>query len=168
VKRIAIPLFRAFAGVLVVGAILHVGSLLSSVLEVAATLPAGAWLFTGSYAACAFTALAACGLAVLLLWKASHKADGRALTLFLGFLAVFWGSFFRFLDVTATADDVAINLNYTGQAARRGHLPPGRARLGARGRLRRDAVAGRPGDLPGRAPRCGRGRRRGRQRGGRL
>jgi hypothetical protein len=115
VKRIAIPLFRAFAGVLVVGAILHVGSLLSSVLEVAATLPAGAWLFTGSYAACAFTALAACGLAVLLLWKASHKADGRALTLFLGFLAVFWGSFFRFLDVTATADDVAINLNYTGQ-----------------------------------------------------
>lgn len=115
VNRLGILLFRVFAGVLVVGAILHVATLVPRVLDVAATLPAGAWIFTGAYAACAITALAACALAVLLLWKASYKPDGRALTLFLGFLAVFWGSVFRFLEVTAGPTDVSVNLNYGGQ-----------------------------------------------------
>jgi hypothetical protein len=115
VNRLATILFRSFAGVLVLGAILHVGTLLPRVREVAASLPTGAWIFAGAYAASAITALAACGLAVLLLWKASHKADGRALTLFLGFLAVFWGSLFRFLEVNAGPTDVAINLNYGSQ-----------------------------------------------------
>ncbi len=108
-------LFRAFAGVLVLGAIVHVGTLLPRVRDIATGLPAGAWIFSGAYAACALTALAACGLALLLLWKASHKADGRALTLFLGFLAVFWGSLFRFIEVDAAPDEVSVNLNYGSQ-----------------------------------------------------
>lgn len=39
--------------------------------------------------------LAACVLAGLLPWKASERAAGRALTLFLAFLALFRGSVFR-------------------------------------------------------------------------
>lgn len=115
VNRTGIFLFRVIAGVLIVGAIVHVGTLVPRAFEVVASLPAGTWLFTGAYAASAITALAACALAVILLWRAAHKPDGRALTLFLGFLAVFWGSILRFLEIDAGGDTVSIQLNYSGE-----------------------------------------------------
>lgn len=107
-----LQLFRIFAAALVLGAVLHVGTLLPRVGRLAETLPAGAWLFFTSYALSTMTALGACGLAVLLLWKASHKPDGRALTLFLGFLAIFWGSLFRFMTIEAAGTQINVSLSY--------------------------------------------------------
>lgn len=115
VSRARILLFRVFAGLLIVGAIVHVGTLVPRALEVAASLPAGAWIFTSAYAASAITALAACALAIFVLWRASHRPDGRALTLFLGFLAVFWGSILRFLEIETATDTLSIQLNYSGE-----------------------------------------------------
>ncbi|MGH7575203.1 MAG: hypothetical protein ACREM1_08770 [Longimicrobiales bacterium] len=110
--RVRLQLFRIFAAALVLGAVLHVGTLLPRVGRLAETLPAGAWLFFTSYALSTMTALGACGLAVLLLWKASHKPDGRALTLFLGFLAIFWGSLFRFMTIEAEGTQINVSLSY--------------------------------------------------------
>lgn len=110
--RVRVQLFRVFAAALVIGAIVHVGTLLPRVGRLAETLPAGAWLFFTTYALSTFTALGACGLAVLLLLKASHKPDGRALTLFLGFLAVFWGSLFRFMTIEADGTQVSVQISY--------------------------------------------------------
>lgn len=105
-------LFRVFAAALVLGALVHVVTLLPRVGVLAEALTAGTWLFFTTYTLSTMTALGACALAALLLWKASHKADGRALTLFLGFLALFWGSLFRFLTVEAGDDQLTINLSF--------------------------------------------------------
>lgn len=105
-------MFRLFAAALVLGAIVHVVTLLPRISVLAKTLTAGTWLFFTTYALSTMTALGACALAALLLWKASHKADGRALTLFLGFLALFWGSLFRFLTIEGGDDQVSINLSF--------------------------------------------------------
>lgn len=110
--RVRLQLFRVFAAALVLGAVLHVGTLLPRVGRLAETLPAGAWLFFTTYALSTITALGACGLAVLLLWKASHKPDGRALTLFLAFLAIFWGSLFRFMAIEADGTQISVSLSY--------------------------------------------------------
>ncbi len=104
--------FRGFAGVLVLGAVVHVATVWPRVGALAQGLGPRSWLVVAGYGVSALTALAACGLAGLLLWKASDRADGRALTLFLAFLALFWGSLFRFLDVQGTADTLELNLSF--------------------------------------------------------
>ncbi len=104
--------FRIFAGVLIAGAVVHVGAVLPRVIRLAEALPAGGWWVVATYSLSALTALLACALATLLLWRASDRPAGRALTLFLGFLAVFWGSLFRFLEVEGAVDSVTVNLNY--------------------------------------------------------
>lgn len=97
---------------LVAAAIVHVATLLPRVGALAEALPAGAWVLFTAYTLSTLTALSACALAVFLLWKASHKADGRALALFLAFLAVFWGSLFRFVEIGAAAETLSVNLSF--------------------------------------------------------
>ncbi|MCI0432312.1 MAG: DUF1207 domain-containing protein [Gemmatimonadetes bacterium] len=65
-----------------------------------------------TYAVSAVTALLACAIGLLLLWKAADRRPARALALLLAFLAMFWGSLFRFLEVTGETDSVSISLNY--------------------------------------------------------
>jgi len=105
-------LFRLGAGILILAAVVHVSTVWSRVAGMAGVLPAGKWMFVAGFAISAATALAACGLAALLLWKAPDRPDARALTLFLSFLAIFWGSIFRFMDVSAETRSININLSY--------------------------------------------------------
>jgi hypothetical protein len=104
--------FRVLAGVLILAAMTHVLMVVPRVFALARVLPAGAWLFAAGYAVSAATALLACGLGVLLLWRAPDRADARMLTLFLGFLAIFWGSLFRFVDVGAETSSVSVMISY--------------------------------------------------------
>lgn len=104
--------FGGFAGVLIVAAVVHVATLWPRVEELAQVLPRHSWLLVAGYGLSALTALTACALAGLLLWKASDRPDGRALTLFLGFLAVFWGSVFRFMQVSAGGDAINVEVSY--------------------------------------------------------
>ena len=106
--------FRVAAGILILGAVVHVATLWPRVTALAAVLPTGSWLVVLGFGFSAFTALLACGLALLLLWKAADSPAGRILTLFLAFLAFFWGSLFRFLDVSAESNSVHISLSYGG------------------------------------------------------
>lgn len=106
--------FRIAAGALVLGAIVHVATVWPRVLELAAVVESGAWVVVAGFALSAVTALAACALALLLLWKVPDRPDARALTLFLAFLAIFWGSLFRFLQIDAGAGDLSFNLSYGG------------------------------------------------------
>lgn len=105
--------FRGLAGLLILGAVLHVGTLWPRVDALAQGLGPRSWLIVAGYSLSALTALAACGLAALMLWKASDRPEGRALTLFLAFLALFWGSLFRFLEVNATAESLELTLSYS-------------------------------------------------------
>lgn len=107
-------LFRIGAGILILGAMVHVATLWPRVTALAASLPARAWIAVAGYGVSAATALAACALALFLLWKAADRTDARALTLFLGFMAVFWGSLFRFLTVETSPDSVSVNFQYGG------------------------------------------------------
>lgn len=104
--------FRGFAAVLIAAAVVHVATLWPRVEALAQVLPRHSWLLVAGYGLSALTALAACALAGLLLWKASDRPEGRALTLFLAFLAVFWGSVFRFMEVSAGGDSVNIEVSY--------------------------------------------------------
>jgi hypothetical protein len=105
-------IFRAAAGALVLGALIHVATLWPRVTSLAETVGPRSWLIVAAFALTALTALAACGLALLLLWKAPDRPDARALALFLGFLAIFWGSVFRFMEVGSTSDSLSVNVNY--------------------------------------------------------
>jgi len=107
-------LFRTLAGALVLGAVVHVSTLLPRVLDLAEALPSRAWLPVAGYAVSALTALLACALAALLMWKAPNRADARALTLFMAFLAIFWGSLFRFLHIDGSGTEVSVQLSYGG------------------------------------------------------
>lgn len=107
--------FRILAGILILGALAHVSTVWPRVAALAAVLdrlPGGAWLAVAGFAVSAGTALLACALAALLVWKAAERADARALTLFLCFLAIFWGSLFRFLKVTVGEGTVNASLSY--------------------------------------------------------
>ncbi|MFW6088424.1 MAG: hypothetical protein ACODAB_01650 [Gemmatimonadota bacterium] len=106
--------FRIAAGVLVLGAVVHVATVWPRVLDLAAVVDDNAWAIVAAFALSAVTALAACGLALLLLWKVPDRPDARALTLFLAFLAIFWGSLFRFLQIDAGANELSFNLSYGG------------------------------------------------------
>jgi hypothetical protein len=106
--------FRIFAGALVLGAVVHVSMLLPRVGELADALPSRAWLPVAGYAVSALTALLACALAALLMWKAPQRADARVLALFMAFLAIFWGSLFRFLKIDGTGTEVSVELSYGG------------------------------------------------------
>jgi hypothetical protein len=105
--------FGVMAGILILGAVVHVATLWPRVGALAQGLGPRSWLIVAGYSVSALTALAACGLAALILWKASDRPEGRALTLFLAFLALFWGSLFRFLNVNATADSLEVTLSYS-------------------------------------------------------
>jgi hypothetical protein len=107
--------FRLLASLLIVGALAHVATVWPRVAALAAVLdrlPGGAWVAVAGFAVSAATALVACALAALLVWKAADRADARALTLFLCFLAIFWGSLFRFLEVTVGEGTVSASLSY--------------------------------------------------------
>jgi hypothetical protein len=106
--------FRLGAAVLILAAVVHVATLWPRVTQLAGVLPAGKWMLVAGFGISAATALAACGLAALLLWKAADRPDGRALTLFLAFLAIFWGSLFRFMSVSAESRSISIDLSYGG------------------------------------------------------
>lgn len=106
--------FRIAAGVLVLGAVAHVATAWPGVTALSEVLGAKSWMIVTAFGVAALTALAACGLAVLLLWKAADRPDARALTLFLGFLAIFWGSLFRFMNVDLASNSVSVNLSYGG------------------------------------------------------
>jgi len=106
--------FRIGAGILILGATLHVATLWPTVTALADTLPRQAWMVVAGFAVSAGTALLACALALLLLWKAADRADARALTLFLGFLSLFWGSVFRFMQVTANDESIRVMVTYGG------------------------------------------------------
>jgi hypothetical protein len=106
--------FQIAAGLLVLGALLHVTTLWPRVVALSSLLPTGVWLFFVGFAICVLTALSACALAAFLLWKAPDRADARALTLFLAFLALYWGSLFRFMNVQATENSVDIGIRYGG------------------------------------------------------
>jgi hypothetical protein len=104
--------FRLGAGFLILAAVVHVSTVWPRVAKLAGVLPVARWMLVTGFAISAVTALAACGLAVLLLWKAADRPDARALTMFLAFLAIFWGSLFRFMDVSAETRSISINLSY--------------------------------------------------------
>ncbi len=106
--------FRLAAGSLILGAVMHVVTLWPRVHALGSALaaPRGFALLVAGWALSAVTALLACLLAALLLWKAVNRADARALILFLALLAVFWGSLFRFLTVNANAHSVNVSLSY--------------------------------------------------------
>ena len=106
--------FRVAAGLLVLGAMLHVVTAWPRVAPLARVLGPRSWMIVAGFGVSAATAIAACGLAVLLMWKAADRADARALTLYLGFLAIFWGSLFRFMQVEAGPNSVAVNVAYGG------------------------------------------------------
>lgn len=107
-------LFRLLAGVLVLAAVAHVVTLWPRVASLASDAGPHGWIVVAVFAVSAITALAACGLALLLLWRVPNRPDARALTLFLAFLAIFWGSVFRFLHVEWAADGLSISLSYGG------------------------------------------------------
>jgi hypothetical protein len=48
------------------------------------------------------------------MWKAPNRADARVLTLFMAFLAIFWGSLFRFLHIDGSGTEVSVQLSYGG------------------------------------------------------
>lgn len=104
--------FRVLAGVLILGAVIHVLTVWPRVTELGQTLGPGTWLVLAGYGVAALTALSACALALLLLWKGADRPDARALTFFLGFLAFFWGSLFRFLEVGSADRSIQVNLSY--------------------------------------------------------
>lgn len=106
--------FRIAAGALVAGAVVHVATVWSRVLDLAAVLENNAWMIVAGFALSAATALAACALALLLLWRVPDRPDARALTLFLACLAIFWGSLFRFLQIEAGGGELSVNLSYGG------------------------------------------------------
>jgi hypothetical protein len=106
--------FRFTAAILIAGATLHVATLWPAVTAMADTLPRRAWIVVAGFAVSAGTALLACALAALLLWKAADRPDGRALTLFLGFLSLFWGSLFRFMSVSGEEDSISVMVSYGG------------------------------------------------------
>jgi hypothetical protein len=89
-----------------------VSTLWPRVSALASTLPARQWLLLAGFAVSALTALAACGVAALLFLKVPDRQDARALTLFLCFLAFFWGSLFRFMQVGTAAQSFSINLTF--------------------------------------------------------
>lgn len=105
--------FRGLASILILAAVVHVSTLWPTVDALAQGLGPRSWLIVAGYSVSALTALVACGLAALMLWKASDRPEGRALTLFLAFLALFWGSLFRFLNVNATPDSLEVTLSYS-------------------------------------------------------
>jgi len=107
-------LFRLLAGGLVLAAVAHVVTLWPRVASLASDAGPHGWIVVAVFAVSAITALAACGLALLLLWRVPDRPDARALTLFLAFLAIFWGSVFRFLHVEWAADGLSISLSYGG------------------------------------------------------
>jgi hypothetical protein len=104
--------FRLAAGVLIAVGLAHVGSLVPRVLELAADVPAAAVWIVGAYALSSVTALMACVLAAFLLWKAADRPAARLLILFLAFLAIFWGSLFRFVDLTRDAESISVGITY--------------------------------------------------------
>lgn len=116
-----VVIFRAVAALLLAGALVHVSTVWPRVITLTSRLdefPAVAWIAAGGFVVSALTALLACTLAVLLLWKAAERADARALVLFLAFLAIFWGSLFRFLNVGidqgGASTSVSVSLSYGG------------------------------------------------------
>lgn len=104
--------FRIPAGVLIAVALVHVGTLIPRVVDLAANVPLAAAWIVGGYALSALTALTACVLAAFLLWKASDRPAARMLILFLTFLAIFWGSLFRFVELTNDGDSLSVGLTY--------------------------------------------------------
>ena len=129
--------FQIAAGLLVLGALLHVTTLWPKVAALSALLPTGVWLFFIGFAICVFTALLACALAGFLLWKAPDRADARALTLFLAFLAIYWGSLFRAgteLSMFGAQVDKYAWL-YTTRASNLGRYSPGHLFRAPRARL---------------------------------
>ncbi len=117
-RRIAgSTIYRAAVGLLILVAVAHVATLVPRVASLAGELAAAPWLIIAAFALTAVTAVAACALASLLLWKAPDRAEARALVLFLSFLAIFWGSMFRFLDVETGANAVKFNVSYGGDFA---------------------------------------------------
>jgi hypothetical protein len=107
-------LFRGLAGLLVLGAVLHVATLWPRVAILAAELGPRAWIVFLVFGLVATTALAAGALAGFLLWRVPDRSDARALTLFLGFLAFFWGSLFRFVQIAYSSEDLSVTINYGG------------------------------------------------------
>jgi hypothetical protein len=103
--------FRILAGLLVTAAAVHVASVVPRVIALVAAAPRGGWAIVAGYVVSAATSLLACGLAYLLLWKSPDRPDARTLTLFLAFLALFWGSLFRFIEVAGESDSVSVSLS---------------------------------------------------------
>jgi hypothetical protein len=110
-SRTVRTLFRSLAGVLLAAAAVHVAIVVPRVVALVAAVPRGGWAIAAGYAVSAATALVACGLGFLLLWKAPDQPAARALTLFLAFLALFWGSLFRFIEATGEGDSVSVSLS---------------------------------------------------------
>jgi hypothetical protein len=106
--------FRAAAGILIMAALAHVSTVWPRVFALAGVLPAHSWLFVAAFALSAATALAACALAAFLAWRVPDRPDARALTFFLCFLALYWGSLFRFIQVEGANREFTIELSYGG------------------------------------------------------
>jgi hypothetical protein len=105
-------LFRLLAALLIAAGATHVATLAPRVIELAGAIPAGGVWVIVAYCVSGVTALLACLLAGFLLWKAPDRPAARALTLFLAFLAIFWGSLFRFVEVSADSESLTVGLTY--------------------------------------------------------
>lgn len=105
--------FRGFAAILIAGVVAHLVTLWPRVRDLVGAAEGGeVWVVAG-FVLTALTALVAAGLATLLLFRASDRVDGRVLTLFLAFLGLFWGSVFRFLELSLGDRSVEVTLSYS-------------------------------------------------------
>jgi hypothetical protein len=104
--------FRVAVGLLVLSGAVHVVTLWPRVAALGPVLTRGWWLAVAGYGVSGLTALLACALAAFLLWQAVDRREARVLALFLAFLAIFWGSLFRFLEAKGDANSVHVTLSY--------------------------------------------------------
>ncbi len=115
-------LFRVLIALIAAGALVQLGISIARAAHFRAQLPPDAGNVFLGYALLALTAGVACITALLMVWRAGHRADARFLALFLAIVALFWGSLIQFLHVSVGVAngkqqvDVGVTLSsaYTG------------------------------------------------------
>ncbi|MGD8277364.1 MAG: hypothetical protein PVH00_05030 [Gemmatimonadota bacterium] len=107
---------RAGIGVLAVTVLFHVAVLIPRIAPLAHSLPERLRPTVWAVVLTVVTAVAACLLALVLLWRAGGRPGVPVLASFLCFLAAFWGSLLRFLSVTVEANSVNASLTFGGIA----------------------------------------------------
>ncbi len=105
---------RVGIGVLAVAVLVHVAVLVPRIAPLARSLPERLRPAVWAVVLTLVTAVAACVLALVLLWRAADRPGVPVLAAFLCFLAGFWGSLLRFLSVKVEADNVSASLSFGG------------------------------------------------------